>query len=104
MKIVEIWINCPTREVAEQIADSLVSRRLVACANIHGDIHSTYHWQQKVEREKEIPLLLKTREELFDRIVEEVRQIHPYDTPSIIGIPVTLVNNDYREWVIRETG
>ena len=102
--IIDIWINCPSAEVAREIADALLRERLAACCNLFAPISSAYHWRGKIEREEEIPLLLKSREELFERIVERVRALHPYDTPAIVGVPVWGVNREYREWVVEETG
>ncbi|MGF1477676.1 MAG: divalent-cation tolerance protein CutA [Geminicoccaceae bacterium] len=103
MTIIDIWINCPDQQVADRIADTLVGERLAACANIFPPIRSAFHWKGAVEREEEVPLVIKTRETLFDAVVRRARAIHPYETPSILGLPVAFVNEDYREWVIAET-
>lgn len=103
MKMIEIWINCPDRETARNISDALISRRRIACSNIFPDIQSSYRWKGKIENESEIPLLLKTREENFSAVVDDVREMHPYETPSIIGLGVDLVNEDYLAWVYSET-
>ncbi|WP_416898580.1 MAG: divalent-cation tolerance protein CutA [Minwuia sp.] len=101
--ILDIWINCPDRETAGAIAEGLIARRLAACANILGPIESVYYWKGAVEREGEVPLVVKTRESLFDAAAAEIARLHPYETPSIIGLPVARVNCDYRDWVIAET-
>lgn len=103
MKMIEIWINCPDRETARKISEALISSRRVACANIFPEIESSYHWQGSVERETEVPLVVKTRKEYFAQVEEEVREIHPYATPSIVAVPVKRVNDDYLEWVYSET-
>ncbi|WP_417678070.1 divalent-cation tolerance protein CutA [Roseibium sp.] len=103
MRVLEIWINCPDDETADSIAESLIDLRLAACANKHQPVESSYRWKGNVEFEPEIPLVVKTREDLFDKIVEAVRSIHPYETPSILGVPVEFVNPDYRDWVMAET-
>ena len=102
--MLEIWINCPDRDCARRIADALVAGRLAACANIFPEIESVYRWKGKIENETEVPLVVKTREELFGQVQDKVREIHPYETPSIIGVPVGRVNADYLEWVYAETG
>lgn len=103
MALIEIWVNCPDEEVAQQISGHLLEKRLVACSNIFGEMNSSYHWKGRVESETEVPLLLKTREDLFDEVAAEVRASHPYETPSIVGMPVKLVNEDYERWVVAET-
>jgi periplasmic divalent cation tolerance protein len=103
MDIIDIWINCPNEAAAETIADNLIERRLVACSNIYPAIRSAYHWKGRIERESEVPLLVKTRAQLFDNVAEAVRDLHPYETPSITGVDIVRVNADYRDWVIAET-
>lgn len=101
--ILDVWINCPDAATAQRIADALVEERLVACANVLGPIRSTYHWQGAIERDDEVPLLLKTRAALFDRVVARVEALHPYDVPSILGVPIERVNEAYATWVSGET-
>ncbi len=97
MKMIEIWINCPDRETARKISDALIANRRIACANIFPEIESCYRWKGRIENESEVPLVFKTREENFAQVVEDVRKLHPYETPSIIGVPVEFVNDDYLE-------
>ena len=103
MKIIDIWINCPDLETARRISDALISARLAACSNIFPEIQSAYHWKGRIENDTEVPLLVKTREENFDSVVEQVRELHPYETPAIMGVPVEFVNDDYLRWLYSET-
>ena len=103
MKMIEVWINCPDRETARKIADTLIAERLVACANIFPEIESLYRWKGKIENEPEVPLVVKTREDFFQQVADAVRKIHPYEVPSIIGVPVAVVNEDYLDWIYAET-
>ena len=104
MKIVDIWINCPDEAVAEVISERLVGDRLVASSNIYPAIRSTFRWQGRIERETEVPLRLRTRAAFFERVIDQVRSLHPYKTPAILGAEIAYVNDDYRDWVIAETG
>jgi periplasmic divalent cation tolerance protein len=101
--MIEIWVNCPDQDTAHTISDELIAQRRIACANIFSEIESCYRWKGRIENESEVPLVLKTREEFFPLVVKEVRKLHPYETPSIIGVPVEFVNDDYLEWVYAET-
>ena len=101
--MIDVWINCPDDETARRIGSALVERRLAACANVFPRIWSTYHWQGKIEAEDETPLLVKTRDDLFDALSDAVRELHPYDVPSIVGTPVAHVNAEYAAWVEAET-
>ncbi len=103
MRVIDVWINCPDKNVAEAISNHLVTNRLVACANVFGNIQSCYHWKGQIETATEIPLLVKTRDTLFETVCEAVKSIHPYETPSIMGIPVEFVDQDYEAWVFEET-
>ena len=100
--LVTVEINCPDAAVAAAIAEALVARRLAAAANIHGPIDSLYHWQGRVERAREVPLVLKTRAALVPALAEAARALHPYATPSILTRPVT-APADYAAWVAAET-
>lgn len=104
MSILDVWINCPSDEVAHQISEALVAERLAACTNTFSTIQSAFHWKGKVERETEVPLLVKTRDELFDAVCERVRALHPYETPGIMAVGIKHVNRDYADWVFEETG
>ena len=99
--IVTVEINCPDTAVATAIAEALVTRRLAA-ANIHAPIQSLYHWQGRVDRAEEIPLVFKTRSDLAPALAEAARALHPYDTPSILTRPVA-ATADYAAWIATET-
>ena len=103
MKVIDIWINCPDRATAEAISRKLLSEHIVACANIFQDISSAYHWQGEIETATEIPLLVKTRDALFDVVCQTVTAMHPYDVPGITAVALEFVNEDYRNWVYAET-
>ena len=103
MRLVEICVNCPNIEVARRISDHLIQERLVACANIRAAIESSYRWKGNLERETEVPLLVKTREELFDRVAAKIKVLHPYEVPSIVGVAADRVNQDYLDWIYAET-
>jgi periplasmic divalent cation tolerance protein len=103
MKIIEVWITCPDQDVAESIGFELVSRRLAACANTHAPVRSAYHWKGSIESEDEVPLVVKTRDDLFDSLVTAVETLHPYETPGIVGVAVEYLNQSYADWVVAET-
>lgn len=103
MQLVDVWINCPSTDVAQRLADDLVGERLAACANIFGKVQSVYRWQGHIERESEVPLLLKARESHFGRLAARVTELHPYDTPAIIAVPILRTNPAYSDWLIGET-
>jgi periplasmic divalent cation tolerance protein len=103
MKLLDVWINCPDADHARRIADRLVGARLAACANIHAPIESVYRWQGRIERAHEVPLLVKTRADLFDAVAEAARAMHPDETPAIHAVEAAAVTPDYLAWAESET-
>ncbi len=103
MKFVDVWITCPSSDVAERIAEALVGSRLAACANVFGKVRSIYRWRGDIERESEVPLLVKAREEHFDELAARVSELHPYDVPAVIAVPIGRVNADYGDWLVDAT-
>ena len=102
-QITEVHVNCPDAESATHIAERLVASKLAACSNTLAPIESVYWWHGTIEHDQEVMVILKTRPELFDRVVEAVEQLHPDDVPSIIGHDVSAVNRAYEEWVYDST-
>jgi len=96
---IDVWVNCPDGQSATRIAEALVDERLVACANILPAMDSIYRWQGKVERAQEVPLMLKSRRALFDVLSARVRELHPYDVPSIVATELPLVEAKYAGWL-----
>lgn len=103
MKFIDVWITCPSSDVAERIAEALVGSRLAACANVFGKVRSVYRWQGAIERESEVPLLVKAREDDFDALAATVSELHPYDVPAVIAVPIAGVNADYGDWLVDAT-
>ena len=103
MTVIEVWVNCPDREVAARISAALIAERVVACANILAGIDSVYRWKGSVERATEFPLVAKTRGSLFDAVCRRVKSLHPYETPAITGVAIDFVDRDYEAWIVAET-
>lgn len=102
-EVIDVWVNCASRDEAERLAGEAVGARLAACANIYPAVTSAYHWKGRVEHAGEVPLLLKTRADLFDELARLVERLHSYETPSVIGIRAERVNAAYEDWVVNET-
>ncbi|HYL96365.1 MAG TPA: divalent-cation tolerance protein CutA [Terriglobales bacterium] len=90
-----------SREEAEKIAHALVERRLAACVNIVGPIHSVYRWQGKVESAPEHLLLIKTTAAQFDAVAKAIRELHSYDLPECIELSIESGSAEYLEWIER---
>ena len=101
--LIEVQVKCPDKATASAIAERIVGERLAAAANIHAPVSSCYHWKGWIERASEVPLVLKTQRSLSEALAARIAELHPYDTPCILGIEVTLVNQTFLPWLIDET-
>ena len=98
-----IYITAATRDEAVSIGRTLVESRLAACANVLAGITSIYWWEGAVTEDDEVSLLVKTREELVDKVVEKVKEIHSYDCPCVVSFPISGGNPAFLEWIDAET-
>lgn len=94
-----VYITNPDRAVAETVATLLLEHKLIACANIYDGVQSLYFWQGKFERNSEVILIGKTRQNLFAQIYDLIKNHHPYQTPCILSLPISEGNADYLQWI-----
>ena len=95
-----VLVTCESARQARAIARALVSRRLAACGNVvEAPVRSIYRWKGKVESAKEFLLILKSSRRRFAAIDAAVRQLHSYDVPEIIALPVTQGSRGYLDWI-----
>ena len=97
-----VLITAGSREEAEQIAESLVGEMLAACVNIIPGVTSVYRWQGRVQRDQEWLLVAKTHSGALDDLVQRVQELHSYDVPEIIALPLTGGSEAYLHWIDRE--
>lgn len=100
---IQVFTTVEKREDANRIASSVVNKRVAACAQILGPIHSTYWWKGKVEEAGEWLLMMKTRQDLFTDLEKEIKAVHPYEVPEIIALPIVAGSASYLEWIQEET-
>jgi len=93
----------PNADAAVSVARTLVAEKLAACANILPAARSIYRWKGKVEDANEVLVLIKTRSEHFDRVRARILELHPYEVPEVLSIPVEQGYYPYLEWLARET-
>ena len=98
-----VLVTATSREEAERIARLLLDQRSVACVNIVPGVHSLFWWQGKPDSAEESLLIAKTRMSLVPRVVDLVRGAHSYAVPEVIALPIVAGNDDYLEWIDRET-
>jgi periplasmic divalent cation tolerance protein len=103
MDAIFVYITINSPEEARRIGRTLVEERLVACTNLIPGMTSIYRWQGVVEEAQETVIIAKTRAGLFGRLEARVKELHSYDCPCIVAMPVTAGHAPYLEWIAAET-
>lgn len=101
--ILLVMITAPGEEHGEKIAKALVEDRLGACVNLISKIRSFFRWKGQMCEEEEVLLLIKTTAESMERLIQRVKELHPYELPEIIALPIVKGLSDYLNWVRLET-
>lgn len=104
METVLIYVTTTDEAEAKMIARALVGERLAACANVLGSIDSLYWWQGKVCEDKEVALLLKTTAERKTELINRIKELHSYECPCVVCLPIADGNHDFLNWIAAETG
>lgn len=99
MPAVLILTTASSAEEARRIAQALVERRLAACVNIVAPVKSVYRWQEKIETAAESLLLIKTVQARFPLVRDTIKELHSYDVPECICLPVTAGSQAYLDWI-----
>jgi periplasmic divalent cation tolerance protein len=98
-----VYVTASSREEALNIGRTLVGERLAACANIFDGVSSIYWWQGRLMEEGEASLILKTTNDLIPALIVRVKQLHSYDCPCVVALPIAQGNPDYLDWIDKET-
>ena len=102
-RAVFVYTTWPTTVEAEAAGHALVERRLAACVNILPGMISHYRWEGKVERGEETVMIVKTRASLADAVSDAVKDLHSYDMPAILVLPLESVEKNYLGWLLDAT-
>jgi periplasmic divalent cation tolerance protein len=93
------YVSTADVDEARRIAKALVEERLAACVNILGQIESVYHWEGEVRFSGEAAFLAKTTESCFDALVARVRELHSYELPCVVAVPLTRGEALFLNWI-----
>ena len=98
-----IYTTIDNEKDARKIANFLVDEQLVACVNIIPNIESIYRWKGKIEEEKEFILIAKTVDDNVNKTIKRIKELHNYDLPDIISFQINNGNQEYLDYIKRET-
>ena len=102
MEYCSIYITTKDIAEAERIGRTLVAEKLAACVNIH-PIKSIYGWAGRIQAEAEVAMLVKTKAELADEVIERVKALHSDEVPCILAWPIVKGSPDYLNWIQAST-
>lgn len=98
-----LYVTAPSPEEALSLGRAAVAERLAACANVHPGTTSVYWWEGEVQEEGEAVLILKTRADLAEKATARILELHSYDCPCVVTLPVAGGNPEFLNWIVKET-
>lgn len=101
-RVLVVSTTVASKALADRIARQMVTERLAACAQVQGPIRSTFHWQGRIEQATEWYCHLKTTSRQVDVLAARIAELHPYEVPEIIAVPVVAGHTPYLSWIKRE--
>lgn len=102
-KHILVLTTVPEEKSGQKIATHLLEERLAACVTISPACQSLYWWKEKITKESEHILFIKTKAALYSELEKKIREIHPYEVPEIIVLPIQKGSADYLNWIEKET-
>lgn len=91
--------STPSRQDADNITKYLLEKRLAACIQIFSSITSSYWWNDEICTDEESLCLIKTSQKNYESLEKAIKEIHPYETPEVIVLPILSGNQDYLAWL-----
>jgi periplasmic divalent cation tolerance protein len=96
---VVVLITASSSEEAQRIAQSLLNHKKAACVNIVPGVTSLFWWKGKIDSAQECLLIVKTKASALDQVISLVKQIHSYQVPEVVALPIVGGNDEYLEWI-----
>jgi len=94
-----VLVTTKDKSEAEEIAQTLLEEKLIACANIISPIASLFHWKGNIEKAEECLVVMKSRMDLFGRIAERTKGLHTYEVPEVLALPIVAGSEAYLSWI-----
>lgn len=101
--IIVVLCTCCSEKEGRHIAEALVESKLAGCVNLLPGVHSIYRWQGEMEKAAEVLLLIKSTADRFDELRTRITELHSYEIPEIIALPIISGSDKYLDWIRRET-
>jgi periplasmic divalent cation tolerance protein len=96
---VVVLVTAPSKDVGRDVARALLEQKLAACVNVVPSIASFYTWEGDLCSDEEVLLVIKSKGAAFDQVAVAVRDVHPYDVPEIIALPIVAGSQSYLDWI-----
>ena len=101
---VVVFITAGSLEEGQHIARTIVEERVAACVNIVSPVESVYRWQGAVQDDQEVLLIVKTATGMLENLSTRIQQLHSYELPEVIALPIAAGSEDYLNWIDEQTG
>lgn len=98
-----VYMTTPDRTTARELGKALVRERLAACANVLDGVESLYWWQGEIQEAVESVCILKTTAAGYEALEKRARELHPYEIPCIVALPLVRGHAPFLHWIIEET-
>jgi periplasmic divalent cation tolerance protein len=98
-----ILTTLPDAAAGDSLVRRLVDERLIACGNLLPGLVSVYRWNDEIARESEVLVVMKTATSVVDRLFDRIADLHPYEVPELVELPVEAVAGAYSRWVIENS-
>ena len=97
-----VYTTCSNPQEAEKVAARLLEKKLAACVSFTPGATSVYRWKGVVEQSVEVTITIKSRRDLLEKLMVELRKVHPYEIPEILAVPVVAGWPPYLDWMDAE--
>jgi periplasmic divalent cation tolerance protein len=99
-----VYMTAENQEEAHSIASVLIAEKLAACVNIFADMNAVFMWKGEVQKEKETAFVAKTTADRIPDLIRRVKEVHSYECPCIVNLPIDGGNPEFLDWIESEIG